>query len=178
MKAMFSSLSLGVAVLLACGCRSAPPDPNAPPRYGEKVQVISYDSTPRPFNPNIQVFSGYGAMQGRSRHPIADLMIVGWPNDQALIMNALIWRAKSLGADGVVLLPPRYAEFVSVPFGRVGRQFNFQAEAFVWPYHIALPAPSPRPVPAQGSGMLPPTNPAPASDGSTPPPPASVPAPK
>ena len=175
---MFSSLCLGVTVLLACGCRSTPPDPNAPPRYADKVQVISYDSTPRPFNPNIQVFSGYGAMQGRSRHPIADLMKMGWPNDQALIMNALIWRAKSLGADGVVLLPPRFAAWVSIPFGRVGRQFNFQAEAFVWPYHIALPAPATGSAPIGAPGVMSPTNPPPAPDVSTPPPPASVPAPK
>jgi hypothetical protein len=136
MKLMFSSIC--AAAVFAAGCASTP-DPNAPPRYGTSVQVVSYDSTPRPFNPDIQVFSNPNDVQGRPRHPIAQLVRVGWPNDQALIQNALIWRAKSLGADAIILLPPQYGGFEAIPFGPAGRQFSFQAEAFVWPNHIAVP---------------------------------------
>lgn len=133
--------TLCVAAIVAAGCASSTPDPNAPPRYGTSIQVVSYDSTPRPFNPDIQVFNNPNDVQGRPRHPIAQLVRVGWPNDQALIQNALIWRAKSLGADGVILFPPQYGGFVAIPFGPSGRQYSFQAEAFVWPNHIAVQAP-------------------------------------
>jgi hypothetical protein len=141
-----------LAALLAAGCTTTV-DPYAPVRYGESVQVVSYDSTPRPFNPNVIVYSTPAALQGRPYHAIADLYREGWPNDQALLMNALIWRAKSLGADGVVLLPPTLGNFVDIPFGRVGRQFNYRAQAFTW-YNSPPPAPSTAP-----SAPTPPTAP-------------------
>jgi hypothetical protein len=139
MRLIFSSVCLGA--LLLAGCASTP-DPNEAPRYGTSVDVVSYDSTPRPFNPDIQVYYNPNSVQGHPRHPIAQLVRVGWPNDQALIQNALIWRAKSLGADGVILFPPQNGGFVAIPFGPSGRQFSFQAEAFVWPNHIVVQQPT------------------------------------
>jgi len=144
-----------LAAIFIAGCASTP-DPNEPPRYGTSVQVVSYDSTPRPFNPDVQVFSNPNDVQGRPRHPIAQLVRVGWPNDQALIQNALIWRAKSLGADGVILFPPQYGGFVAIPFGPSGRQYSFQAEAFVWPNHIAVQAPPAATSPSSAPPNVPP----------------------
>ncbi len=135
-----------LAGLLAAGCATTT-DPYAPVRYGDSVLVVSYDSTPRPFNPNIQVFSNPAMLQGRPYHVIAELSREGWPNDQPLLMNALIWRAKSLGADGVILLPPLLGDFVDIPFGRIGRQFNFRAEAFTWPSSTPPMAPTSPPPP-------------------------------
>jgi len=139
MRIKFLCLCLGGLLLPGC---ATTPDPNAAPRYGTSVQVVSYDSTPRPFNPDIQVYYNPSAVQGHPRHPIAQLVRVGWPNDQALIQNAIIWRAKSLGADGVIMFPPQNGGFVAIPFGPSGRQYSFQAEAFVWPNHIAVQTPS------------------------------------
>lgn len=138
---------LCLAGLLAAGCTTTV-DPYAPVRYGDSVQVVSYDSTPRPFNPSVQVFSSPAALQGRPYHLIAELYRGGWPNDQPLIMNALIWRAKSLGADGVILLPPVLGDFVDIPFGRIGRQFNFRADAFTWATPMAPANPPPTMAPA------------------------------
>jgi hypothetical protein len=78
------------------------------------------------------VFENRSQLAGRLYHPIAQLVRNGWSNDEALIDNALIWRAKSLGADGVILLPPSGGEYQFVPFGPSGHQYNFRAEAFIW----------------------------------------------
>ena len=99
-------LSLGAMALVGCRTTKVGQDQNAPPRYAESVQVITYDSTPRPFNPSITVFYNFAGLENRPRHPIAELDKVAFPNDQALVRNALIWRAKSLGADGILMLPP------------------------------------------------------------------------
>ena len=175
------ALGIGMAALALTGCRTTVAYPEAPPRYGESVQVIAYDTTPRPFNEAVQVFSNPQDVQGRPRHPIAELEKVGWYRDRALIENALIWRAKSLGADGVILLPPNFGEFEAVPFGPVGRKFNFRAEAFTWPRHngaatvppAGTPAPPAELPPAQPPATMPP----PVAPG-TPPPPAGTPAPQ
>ena len=76
-----------------------------PPRYGTSVQVVAYDSTPRKVNPDFQVF----AREADVPQPFKIIAMVcrnAKPQDQGLMMQAISWRAKQLGADAMIVLPP------------------------------------------------------------------------
>jgi hypothetical protein len=99
-----------LAVLLMClfgflttGCYTYDVNGEAPVRYANSVQIIPYDSVKRLPAKSIQIFDSPNQIQ-MPYHVVALLMRSGKPNDQALILKALIWRARHEGADGVILL--------------------------------------------------------------------------
>ena len=187
MKTMFSSLCLcGMAIFVGLRVPEHAAGSNAPAAAMARESAGDPPTIPRRVHsiPISRFFPRYGHAQGRSRHPIADLMMVGWPDDQALIMNALIWRAKSLGADGVQCCCRRAvcgnSGIRAFWPGGTAVQFS-KAEAFVWPYHIAFASVARDRAAGTGSNLghtAADKSAVPAPDVSTPPPPASVPAPK
>jgi hypothetical protein len=98
------NISLLVCTLGLCltGCHTYDVNGDKPVRYASGVQVITYDSTPRPPAKSIQIFDQYNPPPAQY-HPIASLSHEGYPNDAHLIYDALEWRARQLGANGIIL---------------------------------------------------------------------------
>ena len=129
---MLNNFIFGVTVMLLTGCHSYDINGTRPVRYASGVQVVSLDSTSRSFHQNIEVHQNVDELQGRAYHKIALLSHSGWPNDEALLNNALIWKAKSLGSEGVILLPPGRIGYQFNLFAHSGVSYNYRAEAIVF----------------------------------------------
>ena len=73
------------------------------PRYAGRIQVALYDQTTRPENPNFEVFARPEDVK-RPYKIIALLAHEANPEDEAMMMNAIAYRAKKLGADAMIVL--------------------------------------------------------------------------
>jgi hypothetical protein len=119
-------------LFLLTACNSYDVNGTSPVRYASSVQIITLDSTKRPFSKSIEVIQTKDDLHGRAYHKIALLSHEAWPNDENMVINALIWKAKSLGADGVILLPRSSNGYEFNPFAHSGVKFNYEAQAIVF----------------------------------------------
>jgi len=94
-------------ILISTGCYSTDPNGDQPIRYASGVQIAPYDSILRKPSQNIEIFQDASEVK-RRYHIIALLTREAYPRDEALITSALIWRAKHIGANGIIFL---YANF-------------------------------------------------------------------
>jgi hypothetical protein len=102
---MRANLIFLVSVLFFAGCASAPVNSADPaPRYASRIKVAIYDLTPRTPTTSLDVFD---APPSRPHKVIALLSHKAEPNDSAAMMNAIAWRARQLGAQGMIVLPPQ-----------------------------------------------------------------------
>ena len=99
-------LLLCASGLLLTGCHTYDMNGDVPMRYAANVQVVNYESIVRPPAKTIQIFDSPSQIK-QPYHVIGLLLRPGKSNDEALILKALIWRARQLGADGVILLGGR-----------------------------------------------------------------------
>ena len=129
---MLNNFLIAVAVMLLIGCHSYDVNGTRPVRYANSVQVTALDSTLRPFSKTIEVFQNADELKTQPYRKIALLSHSGWPNDEALLNNALIWKAKSLGATGVILLPPSRIGYQFNLFAHTGVSYNYLAQAIVF----------------------------------------------
>lgn len=119
---MKTSLRLPALLLLtviAFGCASAPTDGEKPPKHAKRVQVALYGSTPRPATATLDVLD---APPSRPHKDIAMLTCDGENEEEAVMTRAILWKARQIGANAVVRLPPdvRRGGF-GIPNGRVYR---------------------------------------------------------
>ena len=117
----FLKLLVCVSGLFACGCRTYDVNGEAPVRYSKEVQIVQLDSAPRAITKTIQIFETATDVQ-RPYHKIALLTRSGHREDEGLIFNAFAWRARQLGADGIIILPAAH--------GWPDYQFHAQAIIF------------------------------------------------
>ena len=120
-----------LALLILTSCSSVPPA-ERPPRYGKGVQAVMLDSTPRVFNPTVEVFQRREDLGDRPRRTIAIVSHDGWPNDQAALVTALIWKAKALGADAIILHPPEKMGYEFNAFAHSGVRYMYKGDAILW----------------------------------------------
>lgn len=95
---LLASLSL---VLLASGCASTSyqQSQEKPPPKANRVQVVMYDTTPRPPTTRLDV---YGMIPPQRPHRIIALLTCEGAVDQEAVMTrAIFYRARQLGADAV-----------------------------------------------------------------------------
>jgi hypothetical protein len=106
MKTIVAFVPLLLVVLFGLGCRAPlPSNPADPaPRYASRIKVAQYDLSPRAPNRSLEVFD---APPTRPHKVIALLSHKAEPNDSAAMMNAIAWRARQLGADAIIVLPPQ-----------------------------------------------------------------------
>ncbi len=90
---------------LVAGCTSNNPDPAV--RYGTTVQVIRYDGGHYAPTKTLQVFDTAEEVK-QPYHKIAKVTRPGHREAEGKIVNALIWRARQAGAEGLILLPPKH----------------------------------------------------------------------
>ena len=123
---------LSLTALSLTGCHSYDTNSTKPVRYADGVQVISIDSTPRKFSPTLEVFQNADELKGRPYHKIALLSRNGWPDDEGRLINAVIWKAKSIGANGVIMQSPVKGNYEFNAFARSGKRTTYKAEAIVF----------------------------------------------
>jgi hypothetical protein len=131
---------IALTSLIITGCYSTDPNGDKPIRYASSVQVAPYDSIQRAPSATIEVFQDASAIGNRPYHVIALLTREGYPNDEGLITSALIWRAKHIGANGIILLNTSGGGQQSFAFGNANGiigssspgQIVFRADAIVF----------------------------------------------
>ena len=101
-------LALFVVALLIVGCSTEYVSVNGekPPRYATDVQVARYETENRAPSARLEVFNSVDALRQRHYRIIALLTREGNREDEGLIMNAIAWRARQLGAEGII--PPGF----------------------------------------------------------------------
>lgn len=120
-------------ILFVLGCRTSstenPADPA--PRYASRINVARYDITQRQPSTAFTVYDESTAIT-RPFKIIAYLSHGAKPSDSAAMLNAIAWRARQLGADGMVVLQPEDTGFSVNQFGGGHRQPVYRANAFVF----------------------------------------------
>jgi hypothetical protein len=95
-------------LLLLVSCSSTPSTPassDPPVSFAGDVKVAIYDTTPRPHTDKLAILAE--SPSGKC-HIIATLTIDGGERsaeNEALLINALAWKARQMGADAIVRLP-------------------------------------------------------------------------
>ena len=131
---------LALVVPLLTSCYSIDPITNEkPPRYSGGVSVALFDITPRPPTKRLDV------MQTPTLPPnariIARLSRPGAASKHAAMMNAIAWRARQIGADGILPVvgsgAPSSQVNVNVAIGQPwgwnkGKDPTYVADAFVY----------------------------------------------
>jgi hypothetical protein len=97
MRALIVSLVL--VILFGPGCASKGP------RYASSVQVALYTSETYPPTTELDIFDNLDPLP--PHRVLGLLMREGYHRDEGLILTALIWRAKQMGANAIVRLPLR-----------------------------------------------------------------------
>jgi hypothetical protein len=126
----------GFALLLLAGC--ATDEWNAgmgkPPAKAGRVQAAIYDSTPRQPTDKLDIYEK-GQKADRPNKPIALLTCEGAVHEEAVMLTAIVWRARLLGAHGLEILEPDapYGTGPSYPFGPPTDRRVFRARAIVYP---------------------------------------------
>src|ERR1700733_4908307 len=97
---------LGIIVFVIAGCTTTPAPAGAekPVRYASAVQVARYDSENRTPTASLEMFPSIEAVGQRPYRIIALLTRGGNREDEGLIMNAIAWRARQLGAEGLIAI--------------------------------------------------------------------------
>ena len=112
---------LGTFLTIAItGCATKEPwqqSANKPPRFADRVEVLVYEQPKMPPLPKIDIFDETQTIQ-KSHRRIALLTCHGVAREEVAMTKALIYRARMMGADAVVIVSPN------------GR--NFRAQAVVY----------------------------------------------
>jgi hypothetical protein len=116
-------LLVSLSGLLLAGCQSRSYDVNGsqPVRYAREVQIVMLNPSARPVSPTIQIFENATEVK-RAFTKIALLHRSGHREDEGLIVNAMAWRARQIGADTIIILPA----------GRGWPDYQFHAQAIVF----------------------------------------------
>ena len=100
-----------VVGLLFGGCYHYDVNGSHAVRYANSVNVIRYDSTPRPIPPTIQIFDRYNPPPAKYV-PIASISRGGFRRDEQMIVGALQWRARQLGANGIIIVGESSGDYI------------------------------------------------------------------
>jgi hypothetical protein len=119
MKIIYTVI-FGLSFLLV-GCRTYDVNGEKPVRYAKDVQVVLLDSTPRTATKSIRIFETPDDIK-RPYHKIALLSRSGHREDEGLIDNAFAWRARQIGADGIIILTASHG----------WPDFQFRADAIIF----------------------------------------------
>ena len=127
-------LQLLVIALILSACSTAPKQAaDQPIKHADRVKVATYDSSPRPASARLDVYDLSRDAQAnpapKAHKVIALLTCEGGAQEEAEMMNAIMYRARQLGADGVVILPPDRTYGL---WSALGERRIFSAKAIVY----------------------------------------------
>jgi hypothetical protein len=122
----FIILLIGAVVI--SGCATTGPDGERVPRFAKRVEVVTYDASPRPRTKQLDIYDV--KRPTKAFKEIASLTCEGAPDEEAVMTEALLYRARMLGAEGVLIVAPeRTVEWTG--FGGSGRRV-FRCKAIVY----------------------------------------------
>lgn len=94
-----------VMTALLIGCSSMPQIASEkPPKHAKRVQVALFDSAARPPTTNLDIFDAANKVK-RSHRLVATLTCDGPPSEEGVMINAIAYRARVLGAQAMIILP-------------------------------------------------------------------------
>ncbi|MGD1086272.1 MAG: hypothetical protein ABSA47_16170 [Verrucomicrobiota bacterium] len=120
-------------VMIAASCSTTPKDESGKPVvHANRVKIVMYDSKERTRSTSTEVFdlSRGGKAPIRPYKVIALLTCEGTVNEETDMLNAIIYRARQLGADGLVIRPP--ARTFGLLWTDLGERRLFSGQAIVW----------------------------------------------
>jgi hypothetical protein len=123
-----------IVALFVAGCASerSPQGAQKPPEHADRVQVAMYDSSPRAKLEHIDVFDETQSIQ-RPHKIIALLTCEGRVDEEGVMTEALIYRARMMGADAVMILPPYvYRDAPRPPYHGSSTRKVYRAKAAVY----------------------------------------------
>jgi len=121
MKTMFP---IALAALLA-GCTT--PGPDTPPPHMSRVKVLMYDHTPRTMTAKLDFCN---RPPTKPHKVIALITCEGAYHEEVVMMEAIHFKARQIGADGVIRADTAQATTGSGP--AAGGRSLYRAEAFVY----------------------------------------------
>ncbi|MCG3150280.1 MAG: hypothetical protein PCFJNLEI_03761 [Verrucomicrobiae bacterium] len=95
-------MALGLVLAVACSTSKSTHDEDGPLRYADSVQIARFDSENRPPSDNLELFQTAEQIGNRPYKTIALVSRTGLSSNEGLILNAIIYRAKLLGATGLI----------------------------------------------------------------------------
>ena len=131
-------LPLLLFMLVGCASPSTQKDAEKPPPKAARVELVVYDPTPRQKTSRLDVYDK--APPQRPYKVIALLTCEGAVDQEAVMTTAILYRARQLGADGVMTAEAQGYKEVDVVIGRPGWRFGrsdnnrciFRARAIVY----------------------------------------------
>jgi hypothetical protein len=99
MKALIIALA-GVLIFTSCASNSPQAVAEKPPRFSDKVEVLVYDDTSRPKTTHLDIYED--KQPEKAFKVIALITCDGDPKDEADAVTAIFYRARQLGAQGVM----------------------------------------------------------------------------
>ena len=104
MKKFFAAFLI---TLLVAGCATTPSQQRAdqPPKHAKRVQIGMYDASPRGKSDHVDVYDETHPLL-KPHNDIALVTCEGTPSEESPMIEAIIYRARMLGANAVIILPP------------------------------------------------------------------------
>ena len=130
-----SAVAALLAALLSSGCATTSQEgAERPVKHAERVKILMYDSESRRPTTHLDIYdSSRPADQTsqviRAHKVIAKLMCEGAADEEPEMVNAINYRARRIGANGVVILPPDRTGSIWSAFGS---RRMFRANAIVY----------------------------------------------
>src|SRR5580765_4301775 len=104
MNKLFATVLIAL-VLAGCATSSRQQALEKPPKHAGRVKVLMYDPSPRLKPDRCEVFDAMHSIQKPFRE-IALLTCEGSVDEEAVMTEAIIYRARTMGADAVIILEP------------------------------------------------------------------------
>jgi hypothetical protein len=112
---------------VVCGCHSTPKNPQPrvlEPRHAQRVKLVMYSTSYATNRTGTVEFFDVTRKLEQPCKDIALLTCEGLPHEEAEMTEAIIYRAKLMGANAVVMLEPSRSGW--------GDRRVFRAKAVVW----------------------------------------------
>jgi hypothetical protein len=134
MKMIKDLLPIVLLALLA-GCASDPATSvigKAPDKAG-RVQIAMYDATPRQPSQTMDIYDA-GKPVERPHKSLAKLTCEGDASEEGIMLNAIAWQTRRLGAQALEVLEPEYpnGRGPTLPFAPSTTRRVFRANALIY----------------------------------------------
>jgi hypothetical protein len=89
-----------VTALTGCATNSSQKANDKKPPYANNVQILMYDSAPRPKTDHVDVYDT--KLPGKPYKVIALMTYEARPDEEIVVTRAVLYRARQMGAQGVI----------------------------------------------------------------------------
>lgn len=101
MNKIITPIALFITLVTLAGCETTKDISEKPPKHIKRVQCVQYDNTPRPMAANVEVLVN---PPDRKFKVIALITCEGAYHEEVVMTEAILYKARQLGADAVLQL--------------------------------------------------------------------------